>query len=139
MPTAFPFRAVIFDMDGVIVDTEAAYIVEQRVFLDEHGIDVPTEELNAMVGTSHQTFVNALVDWWERGGYGTFTPDEAYARFEEWSSRYVYHYRDLLNPGVVETLDELARAACASRSPRRHAWTTSSTCSASAASPTASR
>lgn len=109
MPTAFPFRAVIFDMDGVIVDTEAAYIVEQRVFLDEHGIDVPTEELNAMVGTSHETFVNALVDWWERGGYGIFTPDEAYARFEEWSSRYVYRYRDLLNPGVVETLDELAR------------------------------
>lgn len=109
MPTAFPFRAVIFDMDGVIVDTEAAYIEEQRVFLDEHGIAVPIEELNAMVGSSHETFLNALVDWWERGGYGTFTAEEAYRRYQEWSGDYVYHYRELLNPGVVETLDKLKR------------------------------
>ena len=131
MPTAFPFRAVIFDMDGVIVDTEAAYIVEQRVFLDEHGIDVPTEELNAMVGTSHETFVNALVDW--------CTPTRPTPASRSGAAVTSTTTATCSTPVSSTPSTSWAVAACASRSPRRRAWTTSSTCSASEASPTASR
>ena len=52
----FPYKAVIFDMDGVIVDTEAFYQSEERAFADEMGLDVSDREILDLVGQSHQTF-----------------------------------------------------------------------------------
>lgn len=107
MSAQTPFRAVIFDMDGVIVDSEYAYAQEERAFLDAFGIEVSDEEIAQTVGCSRETFNQTVAQWWERGGYGTFTPDEAIARFNEWGKSYVYDYRALMNPGVPETLDAL--------------------------------
>lgn len=121
MPGQFPFEAVIFDMDGVIVDSEYAYAQEERAFLDAHGIDVPDEEIARTVGCSQETFRQTVVSWWERGGYGTLTPEEAIARFNAWGESYVYDYHALMNPGVPETLAALrergVRLALASSSP----------------------
>ena len=41
----FPYKAVIFDMDGVIVDTEAYYQREQRRFVNEMGLNVSDQEI----------------------------------------------------------------------------------------------
>lgn len=121
MPGQFPFEAVIFDMDGVIVDSEYAYAQEERAFLDAHGIDVPDEEIARTVGCSQETFRQTVVSWWERGGYGVLTPEEAIARFNAWGESYVYDYHALMNPGVPETLAALrergVRLALASSSP----------------------
>lgn len=53
--SAFPFDAVIFDMDGVIVDTEYYYLGETAAFAKELGLNLTQEELNGQVGTSHQS------------------------------------------------------------------------------------
>jgi len=66
--SAFPFDAVIFDMDGVIVDTEYYYLGETAVFAKELGLNLTQEELNGQIGTSHQFFLHMLVDWFERAG-----------------------------------------------------------------------
>ena len=68
--SAFPFDAVIFDMDGVIVDTEYYYLGETAAFAKELWLNLTQEELNGQVGTSHQFFLHMLVDWFERAGKG---------------------------------------------------------------------
>ena len=70
MAGAFPFRAVIFDMDGVIVDTEAFYWRELRAFSDALGLGITDEELDRQVGPSSQAFVRSLVAALARGGRG---------------------------------------------------------------------
>lgn len=45
-------KAVIFDMDGVIVDSEPAHIEAEKQILLKHGVKVTTEELRAYTGTT---------------------------------------------------------------------------------------
>ena len=85
--SAFPFDAVIFDMDGVIVDTEYYYLGETAAFAKELGLNLTQEELNGQVGTSHQFFLRMLVDWFERAGKGHLTGEEALIRWDEWAHK----------------------------------------------------
>ena len=119
----FPYLAVIFDMDGVIVDTEAFYTDQERRFADDNGLPVSDDEVIALVGQSHQTFQSTLQDWWRRVGR-ELTGDEAEATFEEWASHEACDYRSIMNPGVAETISELhgrgVRVALASSSPMKN-------------------
>ena len=118
---AFPFKAVIFDMDGVIVDTEKFYFDELAVLSDDLGLGITLEERKAQVGMSHQAFQRSLVKWMERGGRGHMTGDEAEAVYNEWAAGRPHPYAELLNPGVAQTVDALhdlgVRVALASSSP----------------------
>lgn len=120
VPASFPFAAVIFDMDGVIIDSEAHYQAEQRVFLDEFGIDVSDEELRKTVGNSHQDFQRTLASWLARIGRH-FEPKAAEEFFDAWAVDYPHDWNALLNPGVPETVAALkqrgVRVALASSSP----------------------
>ena len=116
----FPFAAVIFDMDGVIVDSEAAYKEELRAFAKHLGILVTEQVLNSRVGASHQDFLRLLVDWYARAGHA-FTADEAMNAYRTWADQRPIDFAALLMPGVPETLASLrergVHTALASSSP----------------------
>lgn len=118
--TDFPFAAVIFDMDGVIVDTEKFYLGTLAKLFEAEGIEVPFEDLCVTVGASYKDFKRNLVRWFELGGEH-LAEEEALARYNVWEGRNQPDFAALLNHGVVETIAELkrrgVRVALASSSP----------------------
>ena len=123
--SAFPFDAVIFDMDGVIVDTEYYYLGETAAFAKELGLNLTQEELNGQIGTSHQFFLHMLVDWFERAGKGHFTGEEALARWDEWAHKRPRDYQALINRALWIRFESCRAAAFAWRWRVRLPWTAS--------------
>ncbi len=115
-----PVRALIFDFDGTIIDTESAVYETWRELYAGHGHDLPLEVWSQLVGTDYseaydprrdlETLTGKTFDWdaWE---------DERRERSFEIASR----MQPL--PGVIERLAEAAAlglpAAIASSSPHR--------------------
>ncbi|WP_273383909.1 HAD family hydrolase [Enorma phocaeensis] len=115
-------KAIIFDMDGVLVDSERVYQDAIRTYFTARGIPVTDEEYNIIAGASGQDSRRMFSEWWER------------ATGEKRSGREIDHevfieiggdtfdYATIRNPGVPETLAALKqqgwRLALASSSPK---------------------
>jgi putative hydrolase of the HAD superfamily len=114
-----PLRAVIFDFDGLIIDTESAgYLTWKEIFFEE-GHHLPVERYAAVIGTDFNTSYDPRRDLEELTAR-TFDWDllEERRRVRERELRTGLH----VLPGVVERLreaDQLGlRTAIASSSPR---------------------
>ena len=58
-------KGVIFDMDGVLVDSESSYQDSVRRFFAERGVFIPDEELHSIVGSSFSHYSAQITRWWE--------------------------------------------------------------------------
>ena len=58
-------KAVIFDMDGVLIDSEALHLYDFRVFLQKHNQNLTNEELSEFVGLDAKTFIGHLQEIWK--------------------------------------------------------------------------
>ena len=60
------YEAVIFDMDGVIIDSEIVYYNWLKELLMEKGCMIPEKELKKIVGLSNAQSLQMMMEWFGR-------------------------------------------------------------------------
>lgn len=111
--------AVVFDNDGLLLDTEPCWTAAQRALFRSQGRDFDLAAKRALVGTSPRTAAPILEDLLSQPGAGERLSDEMYAlALAEISAGAVPR------PGAAELVATLRSArvplAVASNAPRRH-------------------
>jgi HAD superfamily hydrolase (TIGR01509 family) len=101
-------RALVFDFDGVIADTEGPEFEAWRATWEEYGHELTVEEWVQCIGTNDPDGWDPLRELGRRVGDG-FDPEEA-TRRRRARHHPVIHALDTPLPGVVDLLVE-ARAA----------------------------
>lgn len=111
-------KAVLFDMDGVLIDSEPVYSQRKIDFFSQFGLHFTMERMNAFAGLELDVIMKQL--FLEKSEAELKQIIDAYKQFSE-----IYHfpYDEILNDGVKKTLIALKqqqiKTAIVSTSPTR--------------------
>lgn len=97
------FKAVIFDLDGVIIDSEPLQFARQKEYLEHLGVDIPEDKLLKMVGGNKKMTFQIISEYYKE----EITFKEYYKRFADYYSERPIDFPKILNEGVVELLEWL--------------------------------
>lgn len=96
-------KAVIFDMDGVLIDSEPANLKIIKDFFAEYGKEADDTYLHSLVGRSiHDTWHITAAAWKEAIEFDAYC-----ALYEQYRKEHPIHYPDILFPEVKEILSWL--------------------------------
>ena len=100
--------AVVFDFDGLILDTEWAIFESARVAFEAHGHSLSVEAWSTIIGTNSDNDAS----WWERVCEAAEVTGFALEHFEAVYAVQDRSSRDHLQPlpGVVDLIEELVAA-----------------------------
>lgn len=96
------FEAVIFDMDGVLIDSEIIYYDWLKEFLERRGYNIPEMKLKRLSGLSMIQSEQMLDKLCENGA-------NLWREYIRESDNYPLKYNEIVNPGVKELLDYLKK------------------------------
>jgi HAD superfamily hydrolase (TIGR01509 family) len=114
MRLARPVAGVVFDMDGVLIDTEAVWRDVQMAEAEAQGLDLPLEVIHSLIGQPWQANRRTL-----QRHFGPGFDVEAYVQATVRRHDAVCRGGAPIKPGVVELLDlldalDLPRSICTS-------------------------
>lgn len=101
-------KGVIFDMDGVIIDSEPVYNKMVQEFLDREGMKVDRKEIHSLVGMSSRHYAQKLKEWWQRSYHSTEDPGDLYKKFCTETEDEQLSYKEIIIPFVEEVMAVLA-------------------------------
>lgn len=106
--------AVVFDMDGVLVNSEPVYFERQIHFMNELGVTPATTNIQDYVGKpSSKVWAQAIPDEHER--------ELVRRAYEEYTDHTPLDFKEIVNPGIPELLrylkDNNFKTAIASAGP----------------------
>lgn len=55
-------KAIIFDFDGVVIDSEPVYLAAERRFFSQYGVNVPDDDWKYFKGTSEKDFYELIIN-----------------------------------------------------------------------------
>ena len=102
---ARPLRAVAFDLDGLMLNTEKIYQEVDRTLLTRRGKEHSTELLDQMMGRKSEVALQLMIDWYQ-------LPETVDELFVEARDIFDELLDDLLGPmpGLMELLSSLEQA-----------------------------
>lgn len=96
-------KAVIFDMDGILIDSEPYYINSYRQFLKTNRIPVSEKQLGKIAGASSAQIWSMLSDFWTE----PTKPAEIRRLYYDTQPKVHLPFKDILFSGAIKTLSIL--------------------------------
>lgn len=96
-------KAVIFDMDGVLIDSEPVYLQLFRDLLEENGCEIDEEKLRVLAGASGTKLWGTVAQMWKED----ISPDEMRRIYKARFADFRFPYKDAACLGVRALLEWL--------------------------------
>lgn len=104
-------KAVIFDMDGVLIDSEPLYLGWFKKFLEANKVVVEEEEFNRLAGCSAKMEGHLLKKWWNESRKENRTEKEIDYLFDMFYQKYIkkhpYSYADIKDKDIEVVMKNL--------------------------------
>lgn len=98
-------KAIIFDMDGVLIDSEPMYREQFREFFQMHNKVASKELLDGTAGASQTTLWELVREGWQED----VTAEQMRDLFHETFRGRKVNYNDIIFPGTKKTIETLSK------------------------------